>query len=68
MPHRQFQGFGFWDWLVIAVGVLYLVIIWWIDVWRERLGYRIEPAPYVGLGERSKIEQKAEGQQGGEPK
>lgn len=46
------------EWLGLALGAAFLWLVWFIDEWREKAGYRVEPAPYVGLGTPTTLQQK----------
>lgn len=61
-------------WLIIAGGAVIGWIIWRIDKWRLEAGYRVEPAPHIGLNAPTTIQQKVaaeadkQNKQAGEPK
>lgn len=54
--HRE--GFAASDWAIIAVGTLFLIAVYGIDQWRLHAGYRVEPAPYVGMNEPTTLQAK----------
>lgn len=56
------------DYLILTGFVVFVWIIYRVDQWLLESGYRVEPAPYVGLGESSKVEQKSESQKAGDQK
>lgn len=54
--HRQITDFGVFDWAVIGGMSLFVVLIFMLDIFLERQGFRIEPAPHIGLNEPTTIQ------------
>lgn len=54
--HRQIMRFGFIEWLVIGGVSLFVLIVFLFDLFLEEQGFRITPAPHIGMNEPTTIQ------------